>query len=117
MSSFAIRTNVKDLIVTIESTERGPVLADIFIHKVNYISTNEPTFSLEYAKRGVRATFTDILKEVEYGVNYHYILNETNKKEFMKWLKARISMQDILADFDFEIPDEIALNDFDDMIL
>lgn len=103
MSSFAIRTNVKDLLVTIESPTRG--IADIFIHGITYIPEQDPmklpsspTFYLEHAKRGVRATFIDILKEVERGVNYHFIWDEFNKKEFENWLEARLFMQDILVD-------------------
>lgn len=102
MSSFAVKTNVKDLIVSIENVKRGVV--DIFIHGMTYIpGTNNglpsvPTFYLDHCRRGVRATWTDILAEVERGVNYHFIWDAFNRKEFESWLETRLFTQDILVD-------------------
>lgn len=101
MSSFVVRTDVKDLTVCIEnSIKTGEV--DIFIYGMNYIpgrdeyyNLREPGFYLEHCRRGVHATLTDIFTEVERGVNYHFIWNDTNKKEFKEWLEARLNEKDI----------------------
>lgn len=106
MSSFAVRTNVCDLIVTIESIERG--VCDIFIHGMNHKPTDvshEPNFYLEHARHNVRATFTDILEEVKRGVNYHFIWDSFNQKEFKEWLETRLFTQDILVDMHGEYYD------------
>ena len=105
MSSFVVRTNVRDLVVSIENVERGVV--DIFIHGMTYIpntnlpigSSDTPKFYLEHARKGVSANFNDIFNEVKRGVNYHYIRSEFSKEEFKTWLNERLSNQDILIDF------------------
>lgn len=103
MSSFVVRTNVNDLLVSVENVERGVV--DIFIHGIGYIpGENEwgqphvPYFYLKHARRGVCATFTKIMEEVQRGVNYHFVWDEFNKKEFESWLETRLFTQDILVD-------------------
>lgn len=110
MSSFAVRTNVRDLIVTIESIERG--VCDIFIYGMNYTpgrdeyyNLREPSFYLEHVRRNVRATFTDILEEVKRGVNYHFIWDNISQKEFKEWLETRLFTQDILVDMHGEYYD------------
>ena len=100
MNSFVVRTNVNELIVSIKNVKRDVV--DIYIYGMNHefdINDNGlpviPTLYIEHAKRGVNATFNDIFAEVERGINYHFVFNDTAKKEFKEWLENRLNAKDI----------------------
>lgn len=95
---FIARTNVGELIVSIEKVKAGVV--DIFIYGMNYIpgrdeyyNLREPGFYLEHSARGVKASFDTILAAVKRGINYHFIWSDDGDDprsgtidEFKFWL-------------------------------
>lgn len=92
MNSFVVRTYVNELIVSIENVRPGFV--HIFIHRMNYQS-EQPSFYLEHASRGIKANFEDILAEVKRMILYHFIWTHESEVEFKEWLENQLNSKHI----------------------